>query len=281
MSHYNPISPNQTDISILNMLHTMYTNNSNIVDRLLLSNSEILDIIHRILNNNYDAVVSGRRNNNPPVARFNTSRDTSRDTSTSTSRDTSTSTSTGTNNLSNILFSFPLPNRNTFMLDYVEPINDIEQLLENFLNPVPIRLTQYQFENATTQILFREVFEPRNNSCPITLEPFQENEAVTMIKYCGHLFKTDEINQWFETNVRCPVCRYDLRNYREPTNTINRLLPTEMRSNNIRGNSNSIRRNVNSIRRNVNSTSNSNSALNQLFTSLMETTNTDVSKNYV
>ena len=151
-------------------------------------------------------------------------------------------------------------------------------------NPIMIKilgLNIWGFHYQTLLILFREVFEPRNNSCPITLEPFQENEAVTMIKYCGHLFKTDEINQWFETNVRCPVCRYDLRNYREPTNTINRLLPTEMRSNNIRGNSNSIRRNVNSIRRNVNSTSNSNSALNQLFTSLMETTNTDVSNNYV
>ncbi len=36
---------------------------------------------------------------------------------------------------------------------------------------------------------------------------------VTVIRYCGHIFNSDEVNRWFRTNCRCPVCRYDIRNY--------------------------------------------------------------------
>ena len=74
---------------------------------------------------------------------------------------------------------------------------------------------------------------------------------VTIIKYCGHVFKTNLINQWFETNVRCPICRYDIRNYREPNATNNtRSLNLEERINtNLRENINSTRRNI--INRNL------------------------------
>lgn len=268
MNRHNSL--NETDVSILNMLHTMYTNNNNTVDRLISSNNEILGIIQRIINNNYDSVLSERSN------RFNSSRNNVP----AVARPTSIPITTNANHLSNILFSFPDNNRASLFLDYVEPMNEIEQILENFLNPVPVQVTQNQIEHSTSQILFREILEPRNNSCPISLEPFQENEIVTIIKYCGHIFKTNQINQWFETNVRCPVCRYDVRNYREPNNNV---FAEDININRItaRGSTRTTTTNTTSNRRN-NTNRNvvrNNNIVNQIVNSVLE--NTDISNNYV
>jgi hypothetical protein len=60
--------------------------------------------------------------------------------------------------------------------------------------------------------------------CPITLEPFTPDAEVTLLLGCNHIFHRNSINNWFQNNVRCPVCRYDIRNYvgvppREETTT--------------------------------------------------------------
>jgi hypothetical protein len=34
---------------------------------------------------------------------------------------------------------------------------------------------------------------------------------VTVIRHCGHIFNTDELNTWFRNHCNCPVCRYDIR----------------------------------------------------------------------
>jgi hypothetical protein len=264
MNRHNSL--NETDISILNMLHNMYTSNNNTVDRILSSNNEILGIIQQIINNNYDSGLSERSN------RFTSNRN---NISIPISRQ-------NTNHLSNILFSFPDNNRSSFILDYMEPRNnEIEQILENFLNPVPIQVTQRQIEISTSQIPFREISEPINNSCPISLEPFQENELVTMIKYCGHVFKTNQINQWFETNVRCPVCRYDVRNYREQNNSVFAEDTIRTTSRGSRSGTRTTSSTSSSNRRNIpnrNIVRNDN-IVNQIVNSILENTNTDISNN--
>ena len=42
---------------------------------------------------------------------------------------------------------------------------------------------------------------------------------VSVIRQCNHIFKTEELNTWFRSNCRCPVCRYDIRNYNTNTAT--------------------------------------------------------------
>jgi len=83
----------------------------------------------------------------------------------------------------------------------------------NFFDPVEIFPTPSQIENATRTIYFRDILTPNNNSCPISLEPFNDNDIVTMIRFCRHIFHRDELSAWFRGNCRCPVCRYDIRNY--------------------------------------------------------------------
>jgi len=51
------------------------------------------------------------------------------------------------------------------------------------------------------------------------LERFNPTDQVRQINHCGHIFLPNEFNEWFQTNVRCPVCRYDIRNNNNNNNT--------------------------------------------------------------
>uniref|UniRef100_A0A6C0LLR8 RING-type domain-containing protein n=1 Tax=viral metagenome TaxID=1070528 RepID=A0A6C0LLR8_9ZZZZ len=84
---------------------------------------------------------------------------------------------------------------------------------DNFFLPIEIYPTTLQIETATINRAYGTIDAPLNASCPISLEPFLEDEIVTMIRFCNHVFKPDQINIWFQHNCRCPVCRYDIRDY--------------------------------------------------------------------
>jgi len=79
---------------------------------------------------------------------------------------------------------------------------------------VIVRPTQAQINAATEMITYRSTTSI-HTQCPITLEEFQTGDNVRRIKSCGHIFREPAINNWFTTNVRCPVCRYDIRDYLE------------------------------------------------------------------
>jgi hypothetical protein len=84
---------------------------------------------------------------------------------------------------------------------------------QRFLEPVEVFPTQTQIETATRRARYCDIVSPINRSCPISLENFTDTDIVSVIRYCGHIFHTEDLNIWFRTNCRCPVCRYDIRNY--------------------------------------------------------------------
>jgi len=95
----------------------------------------------------------------------------------------------------------------------------ISDLLNTFLNStVPIRPTQQQLTNASRTIRYSDIQGPLSESCPITLERFEPEQIVTQLLPCEHIFETNGFNNWFQNNVRCPVCRYDIREYRQTNN---------------------------------------------------------------
>ena len=53
-----------------------------------------------------------------------------------------------------------------------------------------------------------------HDRCPISWAAFDENERVTQIIHCGHVFNSSELSRWFRTSAHCPLCRYDIRAYR-------------------------------------------------------------------
>uniref|UniRef100_A0A6C0DF47 RING-type domain-containing protein n=1 Tax=viral metagenome TaxID=1070528 RepID=A0A6C0DF47_9ZZZZ len=85
--------------------------------------------------------------------------------------------------------------------------------LLNFYDTVPVYPTQQQINNGTRRVLYSNIDNPLNSSCPITLENFDDSDNVTQILGCGHIFNHDSLTSWFRNHVRCPVCRYDIRNY--------------------------------------------------------------------
>jgi len=93
--------------------------------------------------------------------------------------------------------------------------NNIFQAIRNHFEDVVVRPTAEQIENALETFSYTPSVEPY--ICPITLETIQEGEEVCRIRHCSHLFKKTPIHGWFQRNVRCPVCRYDIREYSSTT----------------------------------------------------------------
>ena len=69
--------------------------------------------------------------------------------------------------------------------------------------------------NSATETYSYHISGESNTQCPITLDEFQENENVCRIRHCGHTFRENALRNWFQQNVRCPVCRYDIRTNNE------------------------------------------------------------------
>lgn len=90
----------------------------------------------------------------------------------------------------------------------------------NFLPPgmtspifrnVIVRPSAQQIEAATETLEFNENDTLMNNQCPISLEEFRTGDRIRRIRYCGHCFSETSFNTWFNSNVRCPICRHDIR----------------------------------------------------------------------
>jgi hypothetical protein len=101
-------------------------------------------------------------------------------------------------------------------------INDLITLLRGEIPMEPVRVvpTQQQINTAT------HVFESLRNEhadaiCSICQEGYSENILIRQIRHCNHMFHRQCIDQWFQQNVHCPVCRFDIRNHTTTTNAAN------------------------------------------------------------
>ena len=96
------------------------------------------------------------------------------------------------------------------------------QNMRNFFQNISVRPSQEQIQNATLLFTYNHSnSENINQQCPITLEDFENGDILRQIRHCRHVFHEESIQNWFQSNVRCPVCRYDIRDYREPSESIN------------------------------------------------------------
>ena len=125
------------------------------------------------------------------------------------------------------LFTFPriTPNIQDRWNGILNRMND-RDFQEDFLRPVTVRPTTQQIERATRLVNYNNITSPSNTRCPISLAPFEENDEVMQILECGHIFVRNELMNWFNQNVRCPLCRYDIRNYVPRRNNVDENLFT-------------------------------------------------------
>ena len=85
--------------------------------------------------------------------------------------------------------------------------------MRRFFQNIVVRPTPEQIDTGTHLVPYQPNSENTHTSCPITLEEFQEGEMVRQIRHCRHSFQEQALQNWFRANVRCPVCRYDIRDY--------------------------------------------------------------------
>ena len=178
---------------LVNILNTMYNDNlrhinsiTETLNSLVDTNNQIRNSLIQILNSNQG---SSRRNNN--------------------------------NNNNNRRWENNRPYIIDSVNEYIIPRNRrnnssnelFTQILNNFLQPVEIYPTQSQIETATRRVRYCDISRPINTACPISMEDFNDNDMVTVIRHCGHTFHTEQLMNWFRSNCRCPVCRYDIRTY--------------------------------------------------------------------
>ena len=179
----------------------------------------------------------------------------------------------------------------TYFREFTIPLNTIantntsnSRFLENFFSPVEVYPTQSQIEAATRRVRYCDIISPINRSCPISLENFEDSEMVSVIRHCNHIFRTEELNTWFRSNCRCPICRYDIRNYNTNAATSSFFQQEDASGNNVSSSSNNVSSN-NNIRltpfANSNSSNPTDRMINTVLTSFLNDYTTDASGNNI
>jgi hypothetical protein len=111
----------------------------------------------------------------------------------------------------------PSPRNNVSGIDLLLRALNMPTDFEN----VVVSPSTEQIDDATEIIAYASDMSANYSSrCPITLEDFQEGQMVRRIHHCNHIFNSTAFNNWFERNVRCPVCRFDIRDHSERENSI-------------------------------------------------------------
>ena len=193
-------------IFLINILNTMYNDNlrqiNNLTETLTNlnnSNSQIRNLLVELLNSN-----QGNRHSR---------------------RNQSDMFDTSDRNIGGYLideYTFPVnTNRQNNINETHDTLRDLRSVFEIFFQPIEIYPSQSQIEIATRRVRYCDITTPINTSCPISMDDFNDNDMVTVIRHCGHTFHTENIMNWFRSNSRCPVCRYDIRDYNIPNQNLN------------------------------------------------------------
>lgn len=87
----------------------------------------------------------------------------------------------------------------------------LETFIDEFLNPVSTAPTNEQIQDATSSLTYRDIINPVNTNCPISLNVFQEEDVILQINRCRHNYTPSSLLEWFRSNNHCPLCRIDIR----------------------------------------------------------------------
>ena len=97
--------------------------------------------------------------------------------------------------------------------DVVSELRDARQQLSRAWQDVTVIASNEVIEQGSRLLTNEEIHADEMCSvCQHHSEPDTETSTWRAL-YCGHSFHRDCIDQWFEQNVLCPVCRADIRDY--------------------------------------------------------------------
>jgi len=209
---------------LVNILNQIYNDNlrqinncTTTINNLNQINRQIQNTLIQILNNPHRQN-NNRQNNN----RQNNNRQNNNRQNNNRQNRSSDNTSNSNNGLGRVIL-----NSTPYIIDSIQQYtipegqnNNLSQILQSFFQPIDVYPTREQIATATRHVRYCDILSPRNITCPISLDAFNDNEMVTVIRHCGHIFHTEELNTWFTSHCICPVCRYDIRTYNLTNETI-------------------------------------------------------------
>jgi hypothetical protein len=79
----------------------------------------------------------------------------------------------------------------------------------SFLEPIPVFPTREQVRVAST-VRTLDTSDVAN-TCTICQDDMSEGNTIRTLNTCQHTFHISCIDTWLASNVRCPVCRHDIR----------------------------------------------------------------------
>jgi hypothetical protein len=113
------------------------------------------------------------------------------------------------------LFTFDIPLNgqgfDDFITQLTQTLNEIAPIAQE---DVVVSPTEAQINKACDVLPARDAVD-RDYLCPIDLYTITDDESVMKIKHCGHVFRENNLRELFTRDVRCPMCRFDIRDYVE------------------------------------------------------------------
>ena len=86
------------------------------------------------------------------------------------------------------------------------------------LSPVRIRPSITQIRRGTELVIWSDISDNYQTHCPIDMQDFSGNDSILRIRHCGHIFREMNLRRHFRNSTRCPICRFDIRDYIAPEN---------------------------------------------------------------
>jgi hypothetical protein len=111
----------------------------------------------------------------------------------------------------------PNPPNNTNNTNPIYPLNP--ELVEiTLFNAAPLEDVQIYpslrtLRESSIVSLYNDL-ETTNDNCSICRDSFEDTCIIRKLN-CDHIFHISCIDTWLETNIRCPLCRVDLREHNE------------------------------------------------------------------
>ena len=102
-------------------------------------------------------------------------------------------------------------------------LDQLANLLTRAAEPVVVAPTAQQIDRATSvRVPYSTEEDDNTHACAICQDPLNDDAIIRPIReitHCEHAFHQTCIDRWFTRNVRCPVCRFDIRDHETPTNS--------------------------------------------------------------
>ena len=113
------------------------------------------------------------------------------------------------------LFTFDIPiNGGQSFDDFVSQLaQTLNQIAPTSQEDVVITPTEEQINRACIVMPASDAHLGEQYVCPIDLSPIDDDESVMKIKHCGHVFRESNLRELFTRDVKCPMCRFDIREY--------------------------------------------------------------------